>query len=58
MPFTDKQKPVYVHFTTMRIYQILCLVQGKKNQIVTGIVENENMLLKVEGEKNFFRRKF
>lgn len=58
MPFTDKQKPVSVHFTTMRIYHILWLVQEKeKNEIVTG-TEYENMLLKVEGEKDFFRRKF
>lgn len=59
MPFTGKQKPVSVHFTTVRLYHILWLVQEKeKNEIVIGTVEYENMLLKVEGEKDFFRRKF
>ena len=49
---------MYVHFTTMRIYHIVCLSTGEKNQIVIGIVENENMLLKEEDEKDVFRRKF
>jgi len=34
------------------------LSTGGKNEIVIGIVENENMLLKEEDEKDFFRRKF